>query len=337
MKKIVCFIFSIICSLSMFACDFIHGNEQKEQGEDKEITVYTPDGAPALSLAKLLHEDTESDGVTYNVVPATGIEAYVTYEDESKNADVCILPLTDASLHLSSGEQYQLLGIVTHGNFFLMSETETTYGANNLTDLIGKKIGVVQLGKLPGLVLRSIFKREGIHYKVKSNLTDCEAGVVNLINIAPTAIKKNLGYDLFSMPEPLATVREKNGFFRVGSMQTLYGGENGYPQAALVAKRSLIENKKAWVDGFIRNVTVNEDWLKAADMETVLTAINSHLQEGVTPSFSTANLSAQAIAGCNVRFQSASEAKTEVNGLITSLMNVQPEAVKSLADGFFYQ
>ena len=335
MKKIVCFIFSIICSLSLFACEPNKNNN--EQGGNKEITVYTPDGAPALSLAKLLHEDTDSDGVTYNVVPATGIESYVTYEDESKNADVCILPLTDASLHLSSGDKYQLLGIVTHGNFFLMSETETAYTTNNLTDLIGKKIGVVQLGKLPGLVLRSILQREGIPFKVKSNLADCEADVVNLINIAPTAIKKGLGYDLFSMPEPLATVRVKNGFFRVGSVQTLYGGENGYPQAAIVAKRSLIENKKAWVDGFIRSVTVNEDWLKEATVDIVLTAINSHLEEGVTPSFSAANLSTQAIAGCNVRFQAASEAKAEVNGLITSLMNLDANAVKSLADGFFYQ
>ena len=326
MKKIVCFIFSVICSLSLFSCK-----------QESEITVYAPDGAPALSIAKLLHEDTDSDGVTYNVVPATGIESYVTYEDESKNADVCILPITDASLHLSSGDKYQLLGIVTHGNFFLMSETQTAYDTNNLTDLIGKKIGVVQLGKLPGWVFRSILQREGIPFKIKSNLDDCEQDVVNLINIAPTNIKKNLGYDLFAMPEPAATVKEKNGFFRVGSVQTLYGGANGYPQAALVAKRSLIETQKARVESFIESITANQAWLETTEVETVLNAINSHLKEGVTPSFSAANLSAQAIAGCNVRFESATTAKTEINGLITSLMNLDANAVKSFSDGFFYQ
>ena len=168
MKKIVCFIFSIICSLSLFACEPNKNNN--EQGGNKEITVYTPDGAPALSLAKLLHEDTDSDGVTYNVVPATGIESYVTYEDKSKNADVCILPLTDASLHLSSGDKYQLLGIVTHGNFFLMSETETAYTTNNLTDLIGKKIFLSEDEAIEYAIKKAT--ELGVENRIK-NLIDC--------------------------------------------------------------------------------------------------------------------------------------------------------------------
>ena len=50
-----------------------------------ENTVFTPDGAPALSMAKLFAEDTANDRVAYTVVSATGIEARVLYSDMKKN------------------------------------------------------------------------------------------------------------------------------------------------------------------------------------------------------------------------------------------------------------
>ena len=66
--------------------------------------------------------DTADDGVDYNVVPATAIASKVTYKEEEKNADLCVMPITAASKLLGSGEKYQMLGAVTHGNLYLIAK-----------------------------------------------------------------------------------------------------------------------------------------------------------------------------------------------------------------------
>ena len=302
----------------------------------KEVTVYAPDGAPALALAKLLSEDTENDGTTYHIVSATGIEARVTYEDMDKNADVCVLPLTDANLHLGDGENYQMLGVVTHGNFYLLSETDGEYNTQNLSALVGKKIGFVQLAKLPGLVFQSILRRENIPYKVQSDLQSCEADVVNLINIKPTDVTKGTGFDVFAVPEPAASAKIKAaGFKKVGSVQELYGGENGYAQAVVVAKKSLIESKHSWVEKFIDGLEGTEAWLNTASVETVLSAVNSHLEEGLTPSLTDKNLTKDVIAGCGVYFKSAAASKAEIDGMMISLGGIN-SSLTAFSKEFFW-
>lgn len=304
---------------------------------NKEITVYAPDGAPALALAKLLDEDTETDGVTYTIVNATGIEARVTYKDEKKNADVCILPLTDASLHLSDGEKYQFLGVVTRGNFFMISESrERLYTKDNLSELIGKKIGFVQLGKLPGLVFRSVLERENIPYKVQSDLSSYEDGVVNLINIKSTDVKKGVGFDLFVAPEPAVSAKIVGaGFQMVGNLQELYGGENGYPQAVVVAKRTLVEYNASWVEKFLDGLKENETFLQTAGTQRVISAITSHLESGLTPSFNENNLTPSVISACGVRYVGGFSSKGEINGLITRLKAISGTSINDFSDKFF--
>lgn len=302
-----------------------------------KITVFTPDGAPALAMAKLFAEDTDSDGVEYTVVNATGIEAKVSFTDMKKNADVCVLPITDASLHIGDGENYQLLGVITHGNFFLISETaETVYSTEKLSALVGKRVGFVQLAKLPGLVFRSILERENVPYKVQTDYASFDENVVNLINVKPTDVKKGVGIDVYAVPEPLATAKVNGvGFQKVGSVQDLYGGENGYPQAVVVAKRSLIENNSAWINTFIDGLKQNVDWLKNTEKESILSAINSHLETGLTPSFTDKNLTSEVITGCSVRYVGGYSSKAEIESLISALKKIDENAVKDFSNDFF--
>ena len=76
-----------------------------KEEKNTDVTVYMPDGAPALALAGLMAEDTEEDGVSYKVVPATAIASKVTYKEEEKNADLCVMPVTAASKLLGKGEK----------------------------------------------------------------------------------------------------------------------------------------------------------------------------------------------------------------------------------------
>lgn len=308
---------------------------------NNKITFFVPDGAPTLACAKLLSEDTKDDGIEYSVVQANGIEALVTSSHESKNADFCVLPLTDASLLLGNSKNYQALGVLTHGNFFLVSENQESYTKENLADLVGKKIGFVQLGKLPGLIFQSILKENAIPYEIVSDLGSCKSGVVNLINIQPTSAVKGTGYDLFVLPEPAVTTKiEKAGFYLAGSVQELYGG-NGYAQAIIVAKRSIIEKNAEVVEEILGKLRSNNEWLNGNEVtaESLLACLVSHITNGSTPAFSIDNFSKptwkeEITSKYGVYFTEGEQAKQEITLTLSKLQRVN-DKIKSFADDFY--
>lgn len=132
-----------------------------------DISVHAPDGAPALALAKLMHEENTfgQTSVSYNVVPSSNIQAYVTGEDPA--ADICILPLNAASKLLGDGSTYQMLGTVTNGNLYILSKDGASVTTENIREeLNGKTIGVIQLNNVPGLTLKIILEKYDIDYEV---------------------------------------------------------------------------------------------------------------------------------------------------------------------------
>ena len=107
MKKFALLILTFILSLSAVGC---------EESADN-ISVYAPDGAPALSLVKAMDC---LDGYDFNIVGADVIQTVVTGD---KKADICILPINLASKILNGKDDYKMLGVVTHGNFYLLSKS----------------------------------------------------------------------------------------------------------------------------------------------------------------------------------------------------------------------
>ena len=132
---------------------------------ENEVTVCMPDGAPALALAKLMHEDTEDDGVTYKVVDTSLISSVLTNTDNAKNADMCVLPVTAASKLLGQGNRYKMVGVVTHGNLFLISKDGEALTAENLSNLKGKTVGVLKINEVPGLTLKTILNKYNIPFE----------------------------------------------------------------------------------------------------------------------------------------------------------------------------
>lgn len=172
------------------------------------VTVYSPDGAPALALAEMIKENSEI--ISYNVVEAAKIQTYVKYENEDDNADFCIMPVNAAATLLGNGEKYQMLGTVTHGNLFILSKgkTDDFKDGEALKSLIGKQVGVVQLPNVPGMVFKMILKKYDIPFQVIENEADAATDKVNLVAIAGAAQVGADGiYAAFVVAEPLATLR----------------------------------------------------------------------------------------------------------------------------------
>lgn len=328
MKKIL----TVLLALATLAVSAL-GFSACGKGGKSAVEVYVPDGAPALSVARMLSEDMQfRKEVNYHVVDANAITSYVTYEDMSKNADLCILPVNDASKLIGDGTKYKMLGAVTHGNLYIVSATEkqSLTAENFAQEISGKKVGVVQMAKFPGALTRLLLKE----YEVSESVT--------LEAVQPAQVTGvNSDYDYFVIPEPAASTRIGNANLNLklaGNMQTLCGGESGYPQAVLVAKTSLIESEPELISQFTGAMTENAEWLlnENTSPETILNAIKAHYPdpENTTPAFN--NLSKSVIINCAVRFVKSSDCMQEVKTFLTKLKAVNADYANDVTDSFFF-
>lgn len=322
MKKILLFLVTVVltvaCALGVTAC-----NKSDDGGK---LSVYVPDGAPALSVATL----SESPDFNVNVIDAGTITTKVT--GENPQADIAILPLNAAVKLLGNGEKYKMLGTVTHGNLFLLKkegQADITTPAD-LTKLSSKTVGVISLANVPGLTFKVILRDNGIEN-------------VNLVNVTPLqVVPTNAGCDYFVVPEPAATTKisaTQGKLSLAGDLQTLYGGENGYPQAVAVAKKSVIESNAAAVDKFIASFAETESWLlsESTSPEQIISAIDTMTNGDLQHTFNADNLTKSVIQNCGIRFVAAADCKEEVKTFMQKFNAVSDNAWGAPSDNFFYE
>ena len=325
MKKVIAVILAALGALTAFSgC-----NKPQE-----EIVVCMPDGAPALAMAKLMKEDTEDDGVTYKVVKSDLIGAQVSFNDSSKNADVCVIPLTAAAKLLGSGEEYVMLGAVTHGNLYVISEDSTPL--TDLSVLEDKKIGVLQMNNVPGLVFKTVLNQAGVEWYESAKDSETDGACLYAISGADEVMKGG-EYDYYVLAEPAVSVQvNKKGFHIVGDLQAMYGGEKGYPQAALVAKKTLVENNGEWVDGFISDVQEAAAWLKTASGADIVGAVAAHMADSsMETSLKAPLLTADVLSRCGVRFVASKDCKADSIALLQAFLEINPMVTAIPQDKFF--
>ena len=323
---------TLACACSFAACD---GSDDGDV--DTDYQVYVPDGAPALSMAMMMHEDTETNAFDYHVVQASEISLKVTGNTDL--ADFAILPVSTASKLLGAGDVYQMLGSVTQGNLYLCSSTENTWidVSNAEQKLVGKTVGVVQYQQFPGLAFRATLKKLGINYHVITENTPSKMQtMVNLTAINADQVgDANAGVDYYLAFEPNLTrvlsVAQKN-LSLVADVQMLYGG-GGYPQAVLVAKTSLVNEEKETVRAFMDKMDLADDWVLTAGAETLYNAVQNHAN-GFNVMFTANDLSVSTLNRCSIRFQRTVACKSKVETFLSELKGV--DATVHLTTGNFF-
>lgn len=301
-------------------------------------TVAMPDGAPALAAARLMVEDMQFGGeVNYTVVNSNAI----TQQVSGGVADICILPVNAAVQVAGSGETYSLLGTVTHGNLYMLSakHPDEQITVSNLKSLVGKTVGCIQLSSFVGNVFKIILEDNDVPYSVVESVSDAKSDSVNLINIAEpsTGITPAAEFDYMIGAEPLVTAKTTAApaLKIVGDIQALYG-ENGFPQAVMLAKNSVIEQNGEFIADFISAVEANAEWIASddADMTAIVNAINANYG-GATSSLNANNLNSTVISRCAIEFVSATECRQEITDFIDKLEAVTGTTL-TIADKFFY-
>ena len=313
MKKIMLFALSVIFAFAMFAgCS--------EKGTDVvTVRVYAPDGAPAIGMARLIEKN--FGNAESKIVPPANIGGAVLGGD----ADIAIMPTNAAASLYKRGADIAMLGITNFGSLYLIGNGN---GEESLSDLAGKVVYSIGQGNVPDLVFRYLLKESGIEYRFASTPQE---GVVSLAYVAEGTeligglAAGKMNYGVISEPAATVALGKVQTASRLFDIQALYssvtGAENGYPQAALVVKKSFYYRKPEYVRDFVREyaASVAEKWAEN-NSEQALSAIKS---KGST---TVAILNSDIVKGCNISFMPSADCKRQVLDFCAALEAVKEES-----------
>ncbi len=332
MKKLTAFLLSlalcVLCAFCVAGCN-----------DDDDYEVFVPDGAPALSIAGI--EWTEADRYfDVNVVDASAIGSFVT---GGMRADVAIMPVNAAVKQLGSGENYTLLGTVTHGNLYLLKKEggEDISVAADLNKLVGKTVGIINLNNVPGLTFKVILNDNDLPFNVLTEGVAAAEDKVNLKDVNANAVlPTSADCDYFVVPEPAATtkVTKTQGKLSIaGDLQALYG-EGGYPQAVAVAKKSIVKNDPAAIRAFIDCFSVSKNWIMAESTTPymIYEEIDDMTEGDMAHAFTADNLTKQVIQNCGINYESNSTGKDKIISFMQKLNAVSGNAWGTPSNDFFY-
>jgi len=144
------------------------------------------------------------------------------------------------------------------------------------------------------------------------------------------------GVENYVLAEPDVSAQATKGYGIVGDLQAMYGGEKGYPQAVMVAKTSLIEERAQWLSEFLADVAVN-DWLASANGEEIVSAISAHVEDPGSATTLKANLLKTEVVGrCGIRFEYASQMQERVNTYLQAVLVVNQNATVLPNEAFYW-
>lgn len=306
--------------------------------ESSALTVFAPDGAPALSVARIYGNDL-AEKFDVNIVDANTIQAYVS--GENAQADIAILPVNAAVKLLGNGEKYKMIGTVTHGNLYILKKADgQDITSSNLSSLVGKTVGVINLSNVPGLTFKAILSDNGLQFNELKDGASVAADKVNLKSIEATeAVPSNADCDYFVVPEPAASTKVtatggKLSF--AGDLQALYEGGEGYPQAVAVAKTTVsAEDIAAFTDTFADT----KAWLmdEYTLSETIVNSVNALMyKDDYKSTLNADTLTKSVIENCGIDFVSAAQSKADVLEYMSKINAVSSSGFGMPSDEFFY-
>ena len=218
--------------------------------------------------------------------------------------------------------------------------------AQNISSLKGKTVGVAQLANVPGLTLQVVLNKYGVDYQIIDSVqAEKSADKVNLVAMDAASITPASGCDYYLCPEPAYTAKINGtkdkpvSFTDAGSLQELYGGEEGYPQAVLVAKKQIAGDSVT--GNLVQTLGNSETYLagvtnESGKIQTVLSLLDGVRTQGLAPAFNKNNFNQAVVANCSVKYTPVSACKDRVNGFLNELCAVNANAAATVSDEFYY-
>ena len=327
MKKIISKL--LVCmSAAAFAMPLAACDDGDKAGT---VRVFMPDGAPAIALAGLM--DSGYSGASFTVVKADEIAAHVS----SGKADMAIMPVNAAAKLYNKGVDIVMLSVNTHGNLYIVGNSPI----DGFSDLVGSRLGVIGQGNVPDLTLRMLLNDAQVAYEVSENaVTDkialryAGSGVELLPMLGAGHV------DLALLGEPAATnAIKKFNKTMAADIQEMWEGafESSYPQACLVAKGSLIDDRRDFVEAFLTALENTDGWAES-NPDKAVAAVKANVASGIQSELGA--LTSDIVRRCNIRTVSADDSRDDCTAYFTLLTKLQITdtltALDKVPDAEFY-
>lgn len=334
MKKVLISLIVVLLVLTTifaFAC-------KKDVVAEGEYTIVSPDGAPALALATFIKNPQVSEQLKINasVVHNSLIAA------EAIKSDFAILPANAAANLYNKGKEYKMVGVVTNGNMFFVSNVQND--SFTLETLKGHVLYSIGQGSVPAFIMLNLLKNANIPY-VENSETATE-GKVAITYVADgqalmTKIKTATSTVYGNLAEPAVTTFVSKGImYRVADVQELWKTSTsaeikGFAQAVLIAKKSLCDEKPEVVNAVFNAIKASENYVVEQPQEA-RDLIASAYPETTLP----ATLVSGVVRNCNVHAYRASENLDYVIATLNAAYNTKAESVGGSVpakdSGFYY-
>lgn len=271
--------------------------------ENEQITLCVPDGAPALSVAKLVN-DKAIDNISVKTVITTGED--VVAKCASGEADMAVLPTNAAVKICSERDDYKLFSVNVYGVLYIVGTEEI----DSLADMQGETLYSIGLGNTPEYVFKTICDEQGVSYDGDNAINiQYEADASTII---PQILNGSAKFALIGEPAvtQLMSKAASQGktVYNLFDLQQLWqeatgSDEMGYPQASMIVKKDLLTDKFA--KKLYETLTQNAEFLadNVDDLNEIMQQAGSTLNVQYTT---------QLLDRCNLTVIPAKDAKGDL-------------------------
>lgn len=284
-------------------------------------------GPTSIGMIKMIDEkplisDVES---TYEVIKTTDL---LVSKLQSNEFDIACLPVNLAANIYNRGLEYQILGINTLNNLYLVGVSSNI---PDIKELKGNTINVINKGATPDILFNYIMNKNGINPSKDLTLDYS----MQQSELAQSLISEKVKYAV--LPEPFVSqVISKNSNCKIlfnlqEELNKVTDQDVDITQGCIIVNKEFANKNKKLVEEFIKKYKnsiefVNNNTVEAGSLsEKYSLGINS-------------STAATAIPRSNIVFISANDSKQDVNNFLKILFDFSPNSIgnKLPDDGLFY-
>lgn len=323
----VCLVFAASCGENADSASGGSGAAEKAA-----YTFVMPDGAPSLSVVKLMKDYGEIDGhkINYRIVPAAQIGAYFGKSE----TDIALMPTNaSAKLYTAQGVKHKLATVNVFGVLYMVG----TKPVESLEDLKGEVIYNIGQGGTPDLMLKYILAKNNVEYEEG---TEAVAGKVVLayVSEATSAVAglRQGKYSFAVLGQPVATnaLKAVSGASVALDLQAEWKkltGIDGYTQAGVAVKDGVAADA-SFMNALYNALNENYSFISQnpAEVKGILADNGSSL---------TFDFTKEVIDACNIDCKKASAIRADVEKYFTEIAAFDKTFIggKLPGDDYYYK
>ena len=303
MKKIKLLLLTLLLSLT--SCG---------QKDDYKLTIVSPSGAPAISIADLAYNQKDEYNFVLNKTPDILQASFLGNE-----TDIILAPINMGATMYNKTGNYVLGAMVTWGNLYFASRIENfTLETMNDKDVVFFGEGTINQYVVESVLTYNNITPKSITYLGATNLTQGQL-IANENTIALVA-------------EPaLSVAKSKVEGITSISVQDLYASmtnSTSYPQAGCFIRKQTIEEHKNVVDSFLKDL--KDSCTKVNKDVSTIAQYSEELEFGGTKA-----VLENAIPNSNINFVKAKDSQEQINTLFKDALKYCGGKLPD--DNFYYK